>query len=393
MTKKQKSMRCQVTGTDGVRRNFKFSDVTRKDTLEGYKRKLKSLVLAKKLGDIPPQDMNWISDQDDSMKARLVTLGVIEVANSKPKRKPLPTIAEWIEEVLKLKQDPTSKRKFRNVRDKLVTHFGTTKRINELTKADAKRFQAFLIDKENGCGLNQHSTARRYIGYCREIWYLAIDDNKLRENPFVQKDLKASVKTDKDKHHYIDGKVSRRLYAVINNDDYKLRFVLMRYAGLRSPSELNALRWKDVDFEKSELTIRSPKTEHNDDRGIRRCPIFPEVLPELNKAWDRLPFGSKSEFVLPRISNHTLRRHVLRWIGAIGEEVWPQLLVNFRRSARTDKANQFPPHIVNAWFGHSEEVSQVYLMDTEDARSRAREQPSTLTHEVTDTQPQTQKGD
>ena len=97
MTKKQKSMRCQVTGTDGVRRNFKFSDVTRKDTLEGYKRKLKSLVLAKKLGDIPPQDMNWISDQDDSMKARLVTLGVIEVANSKPKRKPLPTIAEWIE--------------------------------------------------------------------------------------------------------------------------------------------------------------------------------------------------------------------------------------------------------------------------------------------------------
>ena len=72
MTKKQKSMRCQVTGTDGVRRNFKFSDVTRKDTLEGYKRKLKSLVLAKKLGDIPPQDMNWISDQDDSMTARLV---------------------------------------------------------------------------------------------------------------------------------------------------------------------------------------------------------------------------------------------------------------------------------------------------------------------------------
>lgn len=43
---KNKSMRCQIAGVDGKRRNFKF-DVTRKDTLEGYKKKLKGLVLAK----------------------------------------------------------------------------------------------------------------------------------------------------------------------------------------------------------------------------------------------------------------------------------------------------------------------------------------------------------
>ena len=34
---KNKSKRCQIAGVDGIRRNFKF-DVTRKDTLEGYKK-------------------------------------------------------------------------------------------------------------------------------------------------------------------------------------------------------------------------------------------------------------------------------------------------------------------------------------------------------------------
>jgi len=375
MNKKAKkpSRRCYVTGVDGVRRNFKFPDVTRKDTLEKYKAKLKSLVLAKRLGDIPTKDMTWITEQDDAMKRRLARLGVIDNGDIMPnKAKPLPTIADWSEEVIKLKTGTKSKGNIANVRNKLVAYFGKEKRIDEVTKADAKRYWAYVIDKENGYGLAQHSTARRHMGYCREIWDFAIDDEKLKVNPFKQKKLPTCVKTNPDRHHFITNDVAQRMYDVINNDEYRLRFVLMRYAGLRAPSELNALKWTDVDFDKGNLTIHSPKTAHHDDRGIRRLPIFAEVLVELNKAWDKLEFGSKEEYVLPRISNNTLRKHVLRWIGTIGEDVWRQLLTNFRRSAKTDKAyDRYPSHVLNAWFGHSESVSEVYEMDTEDARNKA----------------------
>ena len=376
---KNKSMRCQIAGVDGKRRNFKF-DVSRKDTLEGYKKKLKGLVLAKRLGDIPTQDMNWIADQDDAMKMRLAKLGVIDSEELMPKKALCPTIQAMCNVIVDLKTNAGSKRKMIDVRNKLVAFFGVEKRLDEVTALDAQRFCFYLTDKEHGCGLEPHSTARRHNGYCVEIWQAAIRDKILEDNPFVQKAIKTNVKTNKDRHFYITPDISRRMYAVINNDEYKLRFVLMRYAGLRSPSEINALKWSDIDFEKSEMTVRSPKTQHHDDRGIRRLPIFPEVRDELNKAWDKLAFGSDEEYVVPRISNHTLRKHVLRWIGTIGVDVWPQLLINFRRSARTEKANEYAAHILNAWFGHSEEVSQDYLMDMEDNRIRAAEKQSALSN-------------
>ena len=392
------SWRLQIMDISGKYRNFQLPKQTTKAAAQQFKSNAKRLIQCKKLGvHFDAKDVTWLSELDKALARKLVLLGVIDDARDTDKHDDkLPTIYEYIQQLIDTEQGSTVARKFRNIRDKLVSFFGKEKRLDEVTKGDAKRFAKYLTDKNTGLGLEALSTARRCIGYCRQIWIAAIDDELLTANPWKQKDLKATVKTNHDKHHYIDHPTSRRLYAVINNGDYKLRFVLMRYAGLRSPSELNALKWTDVDFAKGEITIRSPKTAHHDDRGIRRMPIFPEILDELNNAWDRAADGSV--FVLPTISHHTLTKHVQRWIGTIGKELWPQLLTNFRRSAVTDKHLEgFPPHILNAWFGHSDVISKVcYRMAPEDVFTRAKEQPSQLTEEddvTTDTQPQTQKGD
>ena len=45
--------------------------------------------------------------------------------------------------------------------------------------------------------------------------------------------------------------------------------------------------------------------------------------------------------------------------------LWPQLLINFRRSAVTEACDYLPSHVVAAYFGHSEAISYAnYRMTT-----------------------------
>ena len=44
------------------------------------------------------------------------------------------------------------------------------------------------------------------------------------------------------------------------------------------------------------MSIPEPKVEHHEGRGIRSCPIFPELRPILDEAFEI--FGDKSEYVV-----------------------------------------------------------------------------------------------
>ncbi|MFM9064575.1 MAG: site-specific integrase [Pirellula sp.] len=71
---------------------------------------------------------------------------------------------------------------------------------------------------------------------------------------------------------------------------------LSRYGGLRTPSETLSLRWEDIDWEMNRMSIPEPKVEHHEGRGIRSCPIFPELRPILDEAFEI--FGDKSEYAV-----------------------------------------------------------------------------------------------
>ncbi len=63
-----------------------------------------------------------------------------------------------------------------------------------------------------------------------------------------------------------------------------------------SPIETLSLRWDDIDWEMSRMSIPEPKVEHHEGRGIRSCPIFPELRPILDEAFEI--FGDKSDYVV-----------------------------------------------------------------------------------------------
>ena len=55
---------------------------------------------------------------------------------------------------------------------------------------------------------------------------------------------------------------------------------LARFGRLRAPSEVMELKWEDIDFDNRRLCIHAPKTAHHRNKGIRYCPIFPELMDE-----------------------------------------------------------------------------------------------------------------
>ena len=138
--------------------------------------------------------------------------------------------------------------------------------LGSINKGDAQRFQEWLIKPkaEGGDGLAANSTARRMLGYCVSIFQSAIDDEIISKNPFKQKCLKRSVKTNHNKHFYVNKDLAQKIYNAIPQPERRLRFVLMRFAGYRSPSELNDLKWKDVDWENNQITIQAQKNRHQD---------------------------------------------------------------------------------------------------------------------------------
>ena len=81
------------------------------------------------------------------------------------------------------------------------------------------------------------------------------------------------------------------------NIQWRLVVTLCRLAGLRCPSEVGALTWGDVNWEKGRLVVRSPKTEHHGgEHAVRVVPIVPELRTKLDDAFHRPDAGT---FVVP----------------------------------------------------------------------------------------------
>jgi hypothetical protein len=130
------------------------------------------------------------------------------------------------------------------------------------------------------------------------------------------------------------------------------------------------------------MSIPEPKVEHHEGRGIRSCPIFPELRPILDEAFEI--FGDKSEYVVaaPQYraaantamgwKNANLRSEMTRLLRRAGVSGWPRLFHSMRASRQTELQRVFPLHVVCSWLGNSPRIAQQsYLLVTEDDFARA----------------------
>ncbi len=135
------------------------------------------------------------------------------------------------------------------------------------------------------------------------------------------------------------------------------------------------------------MSIPEPKVEHHEGRGIRSCPIFPELRPILDEAFEI--FGDKSEYVVAAAQyraaantamgwkNSNLRTEMTRLLRRAGVSGWPRLfhsvkLQEGRASRQTELQREFPLHVVCSWLGNSPRIAQQsYLLVTEDDFAKA----------------------
>jgi hypothetical protein len=67
-------------------------------------------------------------------------------------------------------------------------------------------------------------------------------------------------------------------------------------------------------FEMNRMSIPEPKAEHHEGRGIRSCPIFPELRPILDEAFEI--FGDKSQYVVAAPQYRAAANTAMGWKNA-----------------------------------------------------------------------------
>ena len=207
----------------------------------------------------------------------------------------------------------------------------------------------------------------------KQFFKQAVRRRLLPASPFEE--VKCGSQRNRKRQVLVSQETIEAVIDACPNNDWRLVFALARYAGLRIPSELQELRWCDVNWSGDRFLVRSPKTEHHEGQGERVMPIFAELRPHLERAFDEAPEGA--EFVVPRaVGKENLSRYASQILERAGIEKWPKLFVNLRASRATELEKEFPAYLVDRWIGNSSKVRQDhYLVVAEDDYREAASRP------------------
>ncbi|MBM3956248.1 MAG: hypothetical protein FJ309_16875 [Planctomycetes bacterium] len=355
----------------GRRQTIRLGKVSKR-LAETTKIRVEEILAARIAGhSIATETAAWLAKIGDVVHDKLARVGLVEpreAATADESKVPLGVIVErYIASRSKLK--PNTLRNYETTKRLLKEHFGEARLVRTIHAGHAKDYREWLVGKYAA------ATVAREIKRARQFFEYAKDCRVIDENPFLK--VRAGSQKNTRRKHPVSRDVIDKVLAACPNNDWRLAVVLARYGGLRIPSELQRLTWRDIDWGGRRFTVRVPKKEHIDGHETRVVPIFPEIEPYLRQAYDDAPEGSVH--VLPSRFHHEgyVYAGVLRAVERAGVPAWPKLLVNMRASRETELMQCHPEHVVHAWIGNSKEVAaDHYLMLTDDDFARAAVYPA-----------------
>ena len=155
------------------------------------------------------------------------------------------------------------------------------------------------------------------------------------------------------------------------------------------------------------MSIPEPKVEQHEGRGVRSCPLFPElrtILEQLfmEQLFEELTidgkYPSSESFVVNKPeyraaamcvggwANANLRTQLIKILGRAGVAPWKRLFHSMRASRQTELERDFPRHVVCAWLGNTEVVAKKsYLLVTDADFVKASQKPEPKEHEKSGT--------
>ncbi len=359
----------QFTGLDGrTRPKIRLGKVTKKQA-QSARSFVEDLLASKITGDpLRPTTMEWIAGVPKALRDRLETVGLVKAKEQAE----CPTLAVWVQAYVDGRQDVkgATATVYGHTQRNLQAFFGGAKGLDEITPGDADSFRVFLKMQE---GLADN-TVRRRMGIAKQFFQGAVRQKLIGENPF---DGQATlVRANPRRQYFVSREDTRKVLDACPDAPWRLVFALCRYGGLRCASEITRLTWTDVNWEKMVFTVHASKTEHHKDGGVRVVPIFHELYPHFQDAFEQAEEGAT--YCCPQYpnANQLYRKAMLRIIKQAGLKPWPKLFQNCRASRETELAEEYPIQVVCAWIGNSPQVaSKHYLQVTEAHHAKAVQNP------------------
>jgi integrase len=354
----------QFIGADGKRRSIRLGKVSQ-HMAEAVKVRVEHLAAAQITGHaLDDETARWLTGLEEALSDKLARVGLV------PKRERA-TLAAFLDAYIAGRTDvkPLTKLKYHTTRQSLIGYFGADKVLRQITPGDADDWRRAKSAK----GLSEN-TVRKHTAVAKLFFGGAKRKHLIQENPFAG--LKASTQANPSRYYFVTLEEARKVLEACPDAQWRLLFALSRFGGLRCPSEHLGLRWGDVDWEGNRITVHSPKTEHHSGGDSRVIPIFPELRPYLEEAFELAEPGT--EFIITRYrdTNMNLRTQLGRIIDRAGLDQWPKLFQNLRSTRETELAERFPMHVVCAWIGNSETIAaKHYLQVTDEHYAQAVQNP------------------
>ena len=333
--------------------------------------RVKAIVSAKTL-NVPfdAETAVWLRDLPNELYDKLAKTGIIPHRESAILK---PFIDHYVDSRRDVK--PATKEVWQQGISGLVEFFGETKRLQEIKAGDADNYKQFLIGK----GLAPHTVKKR-LQFANTLFIAATRREVIEKNPFFGVTVKVAV-TNKRKRFVTVEEISR-IIAKCPNHHWRTMIALARFAGMRCPNEVLSLKWSDVDWEREEIIVTANKTAHHPGKETRICPIFADLKPYLEEAWELAEVGAvyvvdesyrKSALGKSGWRNCNLRTTFEKIVKRAGIEPWAKPFVNLRSTRETELVNAgFPQYVVASWFGHSEKIQEThYLQVTEEHHQKA----------------------
>ena len=239
--------------------------------------------------------------------------------------------------------------------------------VTTILAKGAREFWRWLIEEGNSkskpgqkLGLSEN-TAKQRLRYAIAFFDLAVEDELIRKNPFRIKGMKTSQSAAEKT--YVSADVMDEVIEHCPTNEWKLLFALIRNVPMRIPSEIQNLKWEDVDFEKNTILIHSPKTK-SIGKSARKVPLFPALSDYLESEFQAARKSSlngrvRDLHVFPTLHLHSnlgveAKRIVLNakiepWL----EKTWPNFFNSIRASAETDLMDQYGLRRACQWSGNS----------------------------------------
>ncbi len=346
------------------------------DAVKGH---IEHLLAAKAAGVSPDvHTAHWLGSIGSDIRRKLLKADLIEPTVDD--RGPV-TLGPFLEEFISSRRDvkASTRATYRKTITALVAYFGESRRLDSITAGDAELWR--IEQAANGNQRDTHrksmedNSVRRRTGLARQFFRHAMKRKLITENPFDG--LAAAVRGNAKRQFFVDAETIYAALEYATCPQLRCVIALSRFGGLRTPSDTLALTWQDVDFTARRLTIQAPKTEHNEDGGIRFCPIFEELYPYLLELQDIARPGIDCPMSTPVITRwwspkQNLRTPFLKVLRLAGIKAWPKLYHNMRATRETELLAQFPAKDVCDWIGNTQAVAMKhYAMPTDASFQRA----------------------